>query len=351
MATPPIQMLNLMNLAMWMIRILTWRVQAKVLNCQLHDNHSSIAAVNSDHNFINPHLPSSGHQHGGVHVHDAGNLSIPTPWHMISQQSMQPPDPDPHSRISDGAQDIARESIHDPYDRFRLGTSLNVHRADEEDPLERFLHMTDQHNMLNTSDLLSNSHNLSPGPSSTNDLSSGSTGNSIQPLIPHSAQFDAFYPLPFPLSFAGSSQRSERHRHARPPSTMPYFIPRAVLPSEPTASSPVQPVVAAPAALLAPALPPEPMAMQPEIMPAAQCFDPTDNTNAESQNVPVTGVMQCFDTTNRRVKVRGEIKLRVGYNEFNQIRGFKTKSSVARALSLSLRQIRTGLGQALNTVD
>jgi hypothetical protein len=37
-----------------------------------------------------------------------------------------------------------------------------------------------------------------------------------------------------------------------------------------------------------------------------QCFDPTDNMNAESQNVSVTGMMQCFDTTNRRVKVQGE---------------------------------------------
>ncbi|KAG1731874.1 hypothetical protein EDD22DRAFT_852821 [Suillus occidentalis] len=210
-----LSMPNLMNLAMWMIWTLTQRVQAKVLNCQLHDNRSSI----------------------GVNVHDAGNLSIPAPWHMVSQQSMQPPDPDP--RICDGVEDIARESIHDPYDRFRLGTSLN-----------------------------------------------GSTGNSIQPLIPNSAQFDAFYPLPFPLSFAGSSQRSERHRRARPPSTMPYFIPRAVPPSEPTASSPMQPVIAAPAVLLAPVLPPEPMAMQPKIMPAAQ-VGPVASTFAPTTVLPV----------------------------------------------------------------
>ncbi|KAG1863431.1 hypothetical protein C8R48DRAFT_773469 [Suillus tomentosus] len=223
---------------------------------------------------------------------DAGNRSIPAPGRMV----MQMPDHNPRSGISGELQDITSESFENDYDNqydgFRSGTSLN----DDEDPLERFLRMTDHHHMMNTGDLLSNSRKPSPGPSSTNDPSTSSTVDSIQPLIPSSAQFDTFYPLPFPQSFVGSSQRSERHRRARTSSTMPYFIPgpRAVPPPEPTmaALGPVQPAVTVPhtthTAHLAPAPPPEPMAMQPAIMPVM----PVEPVTSQSTSNTVPAAMQ-----------------------------------------------------------
>ncbi|KAG1893406.1 uncharacterized protein F5891DRAFT_1196451 [Suillus fuscotomentosus] len=252
---------------------------------------------------------------------DAGNRSIPAPGRMV----MQMPDHNPHSGISGELQDITSESFENDYDNqyngFRSGTSLN----DDEDPLERFLRMTDHHHMMNTGDLLSNSRKPSPGPSSTNDPSTSSTVDSIQPLIPSSAQFDTFYPLPFPQSFVGSSQRSERHRHARTSSTMPYFIPgpRAVPPPEPTmaALGPVQPAVTVPhtthTAHLAPVLPPEPMAMQPAIMPVM----PVEPVTSQSTSNTVPAAMQPAGPGPIILDVTPQVKKQIVEQEFTDDTG------------------------------
>ncbi|KAG1854863.1 hypothetical protein F4604DRAFT_1932492 [Suillus subluteus] len=133
------------------------------------------------------------------------------------------------------------------YDEFVDGfSSLN---DNDMSPLSRFLHITNPQYATTTSSLpqlltdeidaapSSSSSIPAPGPlSSTSELLD--TGDSIHPLIPHSAQLNSFYHPPVPQLLAESLQHPERYWHPRT-SITPYFIPesRVFWPPEPTTTT------------------------------------------------------------------------------------------------------------------
>ncbi|KAG1866754.1 hypothetical protein F4604DRAFT_1928050 [Suillus subluteus] len=180
------------------------------------------------------------------------------------------------------------------YDGFVDGfSSLN---DNDMSPLSRFLHITNPQYATTTSSLpqlltdeidaapLSSSSIPTPGPSSsTSELLD--TGDSIHPLIPHSAQLDSFYNPPVPQLLAELSQRPERYRRPRTSVTL-YFIPESRLfwPPEPTTTTvalvTMQPAMAP---TITPAISQSMPVMAPTISQSMPAMTPTT-----SQSMPIT---------------------------------------------------------------